>query len=318
MRTPAGGDLLRMGKRDLLALSDLTSAEVRGLLRRAAVLKKRPAGSGARMPLRGRTLGLLFEKASTRTRLSFEAAMVQMGGQAIFLAGDALQLQRGESIEDTARVISRYLDGLVVRTFGQETLVKWARFARVPVINGLTDSHHPCQALGDLLTIRERFGRLKGLKLAYVGDGHNNVAHSLLEGTARVGMHMRIASPEGYGPDAGILRAARQAGRRTGARLELVRDPTRAVAEADVIYTDVWVSMGKEGEARRRMRALKPYQVNDRLLDAAGQQAVVMHCLPAYRDREISAAVLDGPRSIVWDQAENRLHIQKAILELLL
>jgi ornithine carbamoyltransferase len=304
-----------MAKRDLLSLKDLTTQEVLDLISQGRTFKAQPALS--RIPLRGKTLGLLFEKASTRTRVSFEVAMDQLGGHSIFLSMEDLQLQRGETIADTARVLSRYLDGLVVRTFGQDTLAQWARAASIPVINGLTDLHHPCQALGDLLTLQVQFGTLEGLKLAYVGDG-NNVAHSLIEGVARVGMNISLACPKGYGPDPAIVKAAQQEARRTGGSVELVKDPQKAASGADVLYTDVWVSMGKEREAKKRQKLLKPYQVNAKLLALAKPHAVVMHCLPAHRGQEITAEVMDGARSIVWEQAENRLHIQKAILEWLL
>jgi ornithine carbamoyltransferase len=243
--------------------------------------------------------------------------MAHLGGHSIFLSMEDLQLRRGETIADTARVLSRYLNGLVVRTFGQDTLVQWAQFSTIPVINGLTDLRHPCQVLGDLLTLQARFGTLEGLKLAYVGDG-NNVAHSLIEGGAKVGMSISLACPKGYGPDPAIVKAAQQEARRTGGSIELAKDPRKAALGADVLYTDVWVSMGKEREAKRRQKLLKPYQVNAKLLGMAKPHAVVMHCLPAHRGQEITAEVMDGPRSIVWEQAENRLHIEKAILEWLL
>ncbi len=306
-----------MAKRDLLSLQDLTTHEVLDLISRGRTFKGEPESTLNRAPLRGKTLGLLFEKASTRTRVSFEVAMSHLGGHSIFLSMEDLQVRRGETIADTARVLSRYLDGLVIRTFGQDTLIQWGQSATIPVINGLTDLHHPCQALGDLLTLQERFGTLKGLKLAYVGDG-NNMAHSLIEGAVKVGMTISLSCPKGYGPDPGIVKAAQQEARRTGGSVELAKDPQKAASGVDVLYTDVWVSMGKEREAKRRQKLLKPYQVNAKLLAMAKPHAVVMHCLPAHRGQEITAEVMDGPRSIVWDQAENRLHIQKAILEWLL
>jgi ornithine carbamoyltransferase len=264
-------------------------------------------------PLKGKTLGLIFEKPSTRTRVSFEAGMNQLGGQALFLASEKIQLSRGESLADTAKVLTRYLDGLVVRTFDQASLQEWARHTSIPVINGLTDHCHPCQALADLLTIVEKKGRAKGLKLAYIGDG-NNITHSLLEVGAKVGMHVTVGCPKGYEPDHGIVEAAKEEGLQTGARIEITQDPRIAAQDADVIYTDVWISMGQEHEQQPRMTALAPYQVNRQLMQQAKANALVMHCLPAHRGEEITEDVLDGPQSVVLDQAENRLHIQKAIL----
>ena len=306
-----------MKPKHLLSLHALAATELTGLLDRADRLKaERRAGNGPR-PLAGKTLGLLFEKASTRTRVSFEAAVNQLGGSALFLSAGELQLKRGETAADTARVLSRYLDALVIRTFGQDHLEAWAAAASIPIVNGLTDLHHPCQALGDLMTIRERFGALKGLRLAYIGDG-NNVAHSLIEGAAKTGIEIRVACPKGYGPDPLIVEASRIAARQTGARIEMTDDPRKAARDADILYTDVWISMGQEKEAKTRLKKFKPYQINDRLLSGAKPSAVVMHCLPAHRGMEISSDVMDGKQSIVWDQAENRLHIQKAILEWLL
>jgi ornithine carbamoyltransferase len=306
-----------MAKRDLLSLQDLTAHEILELIKRGQSLKTHSGPVLEREPLRGKTLGLLFEKSSTRTRVSFETAMYQLGGHAIYLSMGDLQVKRGETISDTARVLSRYLDGLVIRTFTQDTLMEWACSATIPIINGLTDLHHPCQALGDLLTLYERFGVLKGMKLAYVGDG-NNVAHSLIEGAAKVGMTIHLACPKAYEPDPNIVSAAQRESKRAGGSIELFRDPYKAATGADVLYTDVWVSMGKERETRRRLKLLKPYQINNRLLAAAKPNAVVMHCLPAHRGQEITSEIMDGPQSIVWDQAENRLHIQKAILEWLM
>jgi ornithine carbamoyltransferase len=267
--------------------------------------------------LTGKTLGLLFEKASTRTRVSFEAAMNQLGGSGLTLSAGDLQLKRGETVADTARVLSRYLDALVIRTFGHDQLEAWAAAATIPVVNGLTDLHHPCQALGDLMTIRERFGALKGLKLAYIGDG-NNVAHSLIEGAAQTGIEISLACPKGYGPNPRILEASRIVAKQTGAQIETMEEPRKAARDADVLYTDVWVSMGQEKEAKSRLKKFKPYQINKKLLSVAKPSAVVMHCLPAHRGMEITADIMDGKQSIVWDQAGNRLHVQKAILEWLL
>lgn len=306
-----------MKARHLLTLLDLTPGDLVGLLDRADRLKALYRSGQPHRPLTGKTLGLLFEKASTRTRVSFEAAMNQLGGSGLILSSDDLQIKRGETVADTARVLSRYLDVLVIRTFGHDQLESWAAAATIPVVNGLTDLHHPCQALGDLMTIRERFGALKELKMAYIGDG-NNVAHSLIAGAAKTGIEIHLACPKGYGPNPEVVRASRAAAKQTGARIELMEDPRNAVRDTDILYTDVWVSMGQEKEAKTRLKKFKPYQINETLLSFAKPSAVVMHCLPAHRGMEITAGVLDGNRSIVWDQAENRLHIQKAILEWLL
>jgi len=306
-----------MKARHLLTLLDLTPGDLIGLLDRADRLKAQHQAGGSHRPLTGKTLGLLFEKASTRTRVSFEAAMNQLGGSGLTLSADDLQLKRGETVADTARVLSLYLDALVIRTFGHDHLEAWAAAATIPVVNGLTDLHHPCQALGDLMTIRERFGALKGLKLAYIGDG-NNVAHSLIEGAAKTGIEIHLACPKGYGPNPRIVEASRIVAKQSGAQIETMEEPRKAARDADVLYTDVWVSMGQEKEAKSRLKKFKPYQINDTLLSVAKPSAVVMHCLPAHRGMEITDDVMDGKQSIVWDQAGNRLHIQKAILEWLL
>ncbi len=303
--------------KDLLDLAPIPAEAIQRLLKLAVDLKRKYQRGEVYRPLVGMTLGLLFEKHSTRTRVSFEAGMNQLGGVAVDLPLAEIQLSRGESVADTARVLSRYLDGLMVRTFNHATVEEWAREATIPVINGLTDLSHPCQALSDLLTILEKKGRLKGAKLAYVGDG-NNVANSLVEAAAKTGMAIALACPAGYQPDQHVLDAARQAASATGASIELVEDPFVAVKEADVVYTDVWISMGREREQARRLKVLAPYQVNERLMKRAKPEAIVMHCLPAHRGEEISAGVLDGPQSVILDQAENRLHMQKAILVTLL
>jgi ornithine carbamoyltransferase len=303
--------------KDLLDLAPIPAEAIQRLLKLAVDLKRKHRRGEVYRPLVGKTLGLLFEKHSTRTRVSFEAGMNQLGGVAVDLPLAEIQLSRGESVADTARVLSRYLDGLMVRTFNHATVEEWAREATIPVINGLTDLSHPCQALSDLLTILEKKGRLKGAKLAYVGDG-NNVANSLIEAAAKTGMVIALACPAGYQPDQHVLDAARQAASATGASIELVDDPFVAVKEADVVYTDVWISMGREREQARRLKVLAPYQVNERLMKRAKPEAIVMHCLPAHRGEEISAGVLDGPQSVILDQTENRLHMQKAILVTLL
>ena len=299
--------------KDLLTVADIPRQTIHHLVTLAKTLKVGRRNGRASFPLKGKTLGLIFEKPSTRTRVSFEAGMNQLGGQALFLASEKIQLSRGESLADTAKVLTRYLDGLVVRTFDQASLEEWARHTTIPVINGLTDHCHPCQALADLLTIVEKRGRAKGLKLAYIGDG-NNITHSLIEVGAKVGMHVAVGCPKGYEPDQRIVEAAKEEGLQTGARIEITHDPKIAAKDADVIYTDVWISMGQEHEQQPRMAALAPYQVNSQLMQQAKPNALVMHCLPAHRGEEITEEVLDGPQSVVLDQAENRLHIQKAIL----
>ena len=308
---------IRAGKRDLLDVAAIGKAEVERLLTSAALLKDKQQQGVPHPLLPGKTLGLLFQKPSTRTRVSFEAAMNQLGGHALVLPMADIQLSRGESVADTARVLSRYLDAIVVRTYDHATMEEWAREATMPVINGLTDLSHPCQALSDLLTIREQKGRLKGVKIAYIGDG-NNVANSLIEAAAKMGMIITLGCPVGYQPEQHVVDRARLEAAKTGAVIEIGHDPNIAAKEADVVYTDVWISMGREREHARRIKVLAPYQVNGRLMQRAKPDAIVMHCLPAHRGEEISAEVLDGPQSVIIDQAENRLHMQKAILATLL
>jgi len=300
------------GKRDLVSMLDVEDDLV-GLLELAASIKNRTKAGEPYEPLRGRSLAMIFEKSSTRTRVSFEVGMTQLGGHALFLSPKDLQLGRGETIADTARVLSRYVDGIMYRAFRNENVRELATNARVPVINGLDDREHPCQTIADLFTIKERKGELKGLKLSYVGDG-NNVCNSLLLGTAIVGMDMTAACPPGYEPDPEILAHARRIAKGTGSTLDVVHDPGAGVRGAAILYTDVWVSMGQEREREKRERIFRPYQVNAKLLALAKPDALVMHCLPAHRGLEITDDVMDGPQSIVFDQAENRLHAQKAIL----
>jgi ornithine carbamoyltransferase len=304
-------------KKDLLAIADLTPKDIAKILKRSAVLKKMQNQGKDHQTLKGKSLGMIFEKSSTRTRVSFEVGMFQLGGLALFLSPDDLQIGRGETIADTARTLSRYLDGIMIRTFAQATVDELARFASIPVINGLTDLHHPCQALADLLTIQEKKKKLKGLTLAYVGDG-NNVANSLIQACMKVGMHFAIACPPGYELDAALLGAAKIEGRKTGASVMVTNDPSRAVRNADVVYTDVWASMGQEAEHAKRLKAFRWYQIDGELMKAANKGALVMHCLPAHRGEEITAEVIDGPQSVIFDQAENRLHVQKAVLDMLL
>ncbi|HLE53784.1 MAG TPA: ornithine carbamoyltransferase [Thermoplasmata archaeon] len=303
-------------KRDLLSMLDVEKDLV-GILELAKNLKNRTKAGEPYEPLRGKSLAMIFEKSSTRTRVSFEVGMTQLGGHALFLSPNDLQLGRGETIADTARVLSRYVDGIMYRAYKNENVRELARHATVPVINGLDDKEHPCQIITDLLTAQEHKGEIKGRKLAYVGDG-NNVCNSLLLGCAILGMHMAAGVPEGYEPDPHLLGEAQRIAGETGARIDVVHDPIAAVKHADIVYTDVWVSMGMEKETEERERIFLPYQVNDALLAAARRDVSVMHCLPAHRGLEITDEVVDGPHSIVFDQAENRLHAQKAILVRLL
>ena len=304
-------------KKDLLTIHDLTAAEIGTVLERSGWLKKALKDGVVHHPLRGKSLGMIFEKSSTRTRVSFEVGMYQLGGQALFLSPSDLQMGRGEPVADTAMTLSRYLDGIMIRTFAHAMVEELARYAAVPVINGLTDLHHPCQALAGLFTIQEHLGALKGLRFCYVGDG-NNMAHSLIEACVTVGMHVSLACPAGYEPDAGIMRGATLAAKQTGADVSLTDDPKKAVRDCDIVYTDVWASMGQEKEHAVRVKAFTGYQVDEKLMKLAHPKALVMHCLPAHRGEEISAGVIDGPQSVVFDQAENRLHTQKAIMEILM
>jgi len=304
-------------KKDLLTIGELSPEDVEEILERSALLKDKQKRGEPYCPLIGKTLGMYFEKASTRTRVSFEVGIYQLGGQAIFLTPQDLQISRGEGIADTARVLSRYIDGLMVRAFSQKMIEEMARYATIPVINGLTDTHHPCQILSDLFTIKEKKGRLKGLKLCYIGDG-NNVANSLIEAAPKVGINISLACPEGYEPDEGIVKKAEEEAEDAGSSIEILRDPFRSAEGADVLYTDVWTSMGQESEREKRLKVFKPYQLNRKIVGMAKPDVVVMHCLPAHRGEEITEEVIEGPYSIVFDQAENRLHTQKAILEILM
>ncbi len=297
--------------RDFLTLTALTAGELSDLLDLADRLK-----AGKLAPRCDRVLGLLFYKASTRTRVSFTVAMYQLGGQVIDLNPNSTQVGRGEPLADTARILDRYLDILAIRTFAQSDLELFARYAQMPIVNALTDLAHPCQILADLQTARECFGGLEGLTLAYVGDG-NNIAHSLLLGCALAGVNIRIASPDAYQPDPNIVAKARQMAR-PGTDIRVLRDPVEAMTGAQVAYTDVWASMGQEDLATERLPIFSPYQLDEALLSHADPNAIVLHCLPAHRDEEIANAVIEGPQSRVWDQAENRLHAQKALLVALL
>jgi ornithine carbamoyltransferase len=300
-------------KRDLLTVLDLNREEIEALIKRARELKALHYQRQNPQPLAGKIVAMIFDKPSTRTRVSFEAGIAQLGGTSIYLAPGQTQMSRNEPIADTARVLSRYVDGVVIRTFAQETVAELARHAAIPVINGLTDTHHPCQVLSDLMTMEERFGRLSGLKVAWVGDG-NNMANSWIAAALHLDFALHLACPQGYEPDAALLRQAQQ----TGRQIYLGQDPREAVRDVHVINTDVWASMGQEEEAAARRQIFQPYQVNIDLLRLARPEAIVLHCLPAHREEEITGEVLDGPQSAAWDQAENRLHFQKALLEWLL
>ncbi len=302
-----------MRGRDLLSIVDLTPEELRGVLEMALRTKQ----DACAPLLQGKTLALLFEKASLRTRVSFDVAMRQLGGHAIYLSQAEVGLGQRESVVDIARVLSRYVDGIAARTFAQSTLEALAMYASVPVINALSDEEHPCQAAADLLTIYEKKGRLDGLSLAFVGDG-NNVAASLAQGSAMVGMSFAMASPDGYGLPAPILAQAERLASQTGASVRVVTAPEEAVRGADIVYTDVWTSMGQEDQRGERLRDFAGYQVNQRLLSLAAPDAIFMHDLPAHRGEETVDEVIDGPQSVVLDQAENRLHAQRAILALLM
>ncbi len=303
--------------RDVLSLYDFTREEIEEFLRATEVLKVR-SKMGENIPvLAGKKLGMLFEKPSTRTRISFEVAMYELGGYALYLSSRDLQLRRGETIGDTARVLSRYLDGIMARVYSHKDLVDLAKFASIPVINGLSDKFHPCQILGDLFTIREKKGKLKGLKLAYVGDG-NNVCHSLMLGGAKMGMRVFVVSPKELRPDEEITRWAMEDAKRYSGEIVLTDDPVEGVRDADIIYTDVWVSMGQEGEEERKRNILKRYQVNNELVKHAKKDFIFMHCLPAHRGEEVTDEIMDGENSVVFDQAENRLHVEKGILSLVL
>ena len=301
----------------LLSIADLSVDEVWQILNRARELKEEWREGGNKPILKGKTLGMIFQKPSLRTRVSFEMGMIHLGGQALYLSPAEIKLGVRESVPDVARVLSRYVDGIMARVFAHKHIEELAAYSRVPVINGLSDYNHPCQALADIFTIMEKRGKLRGLKLAYVGDG-NNVAASLLFAAAKVGMDMALASPEGYELSDDVVELGREFAAQSGSKVELLHDPAAAVRGADAIYTDVWVSMGQEEETKRRLKDFVPYQVNAALVAQAKPDAIVMHCLPAHRGQEITDEVADGPHSVLFDQAENRMHAQKAILALLM
>jgi len=299
--------------RDFLAVADYSPEELQYLIDLAIELKKKQKAGEVYQPLKGKTLGMIFEKSSTRTRVSFEVGMYQLGGQALFLSKNDLQIGRGEPIWDTAQVLSRYLDGIMIRTYEHRKVIDLARGATIPVINGLTDRTHPCQALADYQTILEHKGRLRGLKVAYIGDG-NNMVHSLMMMAAKLGVDFASASPKGYEPDKDIVESTKEVASQNGAQLYVGNDPKEAIAGADIVYTDVWASMGFEEEQKEREIAFKDFQVNEELTKYANKDYLFMHCLPAHRGEEVSEGVIDGAHSIIFDQAENRLHAQKAIM----
>lgn len=299
--------------RDFLALVDYTPEEIEHLIQLAIELKRKQKAGEPHAVLAGKTLGMIFEKSSTRTRVSFEVGMYQLGGQALFLSKNDIQLGRGETVWDTAQTLSRYLDGIMIRTFEHKKVIDLARGATVPVINGLTDLFHPCQALADYQTVLEKKSQLRGLKAAYIGDG-NNMVHSLMVGASKLGIHFSSASPEGYEPDPEVVKMSKDFGQQSGAHIHVCRDPREAIENADIVYTDVWASMGFEAEQKEREIAFKNYQVNDELVKYAKNDYLFMHCLPAHRGEEVSESVIDGHHSIIFDQAENRLHAQKAIM----
>jgi len=299
------------------SLFHLTREEIEKILKTSELLKFQLLRGEEHNLLKGKTLAMIFEKPSTRTRVSFEVGMWQLGGYALYLSATDLQLGRGETIVDTAQVLSRYVDGIMARVFAHQTILDLVKYSKVPVINGLSDFTHPCQGLADLFTICEKKGRLSGLKLAYVGDG-NNVAHSLLYGCSKVGMGITLACPKGYEPDPEVVSKAKEEGKRTGCRVKVTKDPKEAVREADIIYTDVWTSMGKEKEHEKRVKIFKPYQVNAKLVKEAKEDYIFMHCLPAHRGEEVTDKVADSKNSVIFDQAENRLHTQKALLALMM
>jgi len=301
-------------KKDLLTLYDLGNTDFEEIFDRSEKLKQMNKEGISYAPLKGRVLGMIFEKSSTRTRLSFEVGIYQLGGIATFLSPRDIQLGRGESIADTARVMSRYLDGIMIRTFAQEWVDEFAKWATIPVINGLTDFLHPCQILSDIFTIIEKKGRYEGLKIAYVGDG-NNITNSWINAAAKLPFQLTIACPAGYDPDEFILKRGMK---ESVGGITVLRSPAEAVADADIIYTDVWASMGQENEKEKRAVEFKDYQINEELIRYAKEDVIIMHCLPVHRGEEITDEVIDGTHSVVLDQAENRLHVQKAVMEMLM
>jgi len=303
--------------RHFITLNDFTAEEISQMIDVAIALKAETKAGIPHPVLQGKTLGMIFTKSSTRTRVAFEVGIYQLGGTGLFLSSRDIQLGRGEPIKDTARVLSRMLDGIMIRTFSHQEVLDLARYSTVPVINGLTDFLHPTQVLADLMTIRECKGKIKGLKLTYIGDG-NNMANSLLTGGSLMGMHVAVASPANYLPDQGIIQEARRLAALSGGSVEILEDPLKAAQDADILYTDVWASMGQEDESEIRKKAFASYRIDSHLLKSAHPEAIVMHCLPAHRGEEITEEVLEGPQSVVYQEAENRLHAHKAIMALVM
>ncbi|NPA47227.1 MAG: ornithine carbamoyltransferase [Thermococci archaeon] len=303
--------------RDMLCLQDYTREEIETILKTAEMMKIWKKIGHPHRVLEGKTVGMIFQKPSTRTRVSFEVGIYQLGGLGLYFSANDLQLRRGETISDTARVLSRYVDGIVARVYAHKDVEDLAKYGSVPVINALSDFSHPCQALADYQTILEKKGRIAGLKIVYVGDG-NNVAHSLMIAGTKLGANVVVATPEGYEPDERVIKWAEQNAAESGGSFELLHDPVQAVKDADVIYTDVWASMGQEAEAEERRKIFRPFQVNKELVKHAKPDFIFMHCLPAHRGEEVTDDVIDGPNSVVWDEAENRLHAQKALMALVM
>ena len=308
---------VNMKGKSLISIADLSIEEIYQIFAVSNSLKLKLITGEPHRLLEGKTLGMIFAKPSTRTRVSFETGIYQLGGIGLYLGPNDLQLKRGESIADTAKVLSRYLNGIMIRTFNHQDVIDLARYGSIPVINGLTDLLHPCQVLADLYTVLEKKRVLQGLKLAYIGDG-NNMAHSLLNGCSKVGMNISIASPKGYKPNEDIVNKAKEFAAYMGSKVEILDTPTEAVKNADVIYTDVWASMGQEAEAKERIKRFEGFQVNEELVKLAKEDYLFMHCLPAHRGEEVTDGICDSPNSIIFDEAENRLHVQKAIMALLM
>ena len=308
---------IHMKGKSLASLYDLTQEEIEQIFKTSELLKLQTLRGQGHPLLKGKTLAMIFEKPSTRTRVSFEVGMWQLGGYALYLSSSDLQLGRGETIADTAQVLSRYVDGIMARVFSHQTILDLIKYSRVPVVNGLSDYSHPCQGLADLFTIYEKKGRLSGLKLAYIGDG-NNVAHSLIYGCSKVGMNIVLGCPKGYEPNPEVVAKGKEEAKQKGCSVKVTNDPKEAVKSADIVYTDVWASMGKEKEHEERIRVFKPYQINAKLVKEAKEDYLFMHCLPAHRGEEVTDEVADSKNSVIFDQAENRMHTQKALLALIM
>jgi ornithine carbamoyltransferase len=308
---------IHMKGKSLASLYDLTKEEIEQILKTSELLKLQLLRGQEHPLLKGKTLAMIFEKPSTRTRVSFEVGMWQLGGYALYLSSSDLQLGRGETIGDTAQVLSRYVDGIMARVFAHQTILDLVSYSKVPVMNGLSDFSHPCQGLADLFTVYEKKGRLSGLKLAYMGDG-NNVAHSLIYGCSKVGMNITLGCPKGYEPDAQVVSRGKEEARKSGSDVIVTNDPNEAAKGADIIYTDVWASMGKEKEREDRLKTFKPYQINTQLVKLAKEGHIFMHCLPAHRGEEVTDEVADSKHSVIFDQAENRMHTQKGLMALIM